>query len=48
MYRNGIGIEILPEYFQNAHEEILPAIELHPSQLTLLEKRKKYESTKSE
>jgi DNA modification methylase len=31
MNRNGIGIEILPEYFQLTNEEILPFIELQPS-----------------
>jgi site-specific DNA-methyltransferase (adenine-specific) len=48
MNRNGIGIEILPEYLQVANEEILPAIEIQAAQLVLLEGKKKYESTKSE
>ncbi|MEI6290414.1 MAG: site-specific DNA-methyltransferase [Chloroflexota bacterium] len=45
--RNCIGIEILSSYYQLAKNEILPTIEYQPSQLTLLEKKKKYESTKS-
>lgn len=48
MNRNSIGIEILPEYFSMAQQDISPAIEFIPSQLSLLESREKYETTKPE
>ena len=48
MNRSSIGIEILPKYYQIASQEIFPPIEIESSQLVLLEKRKEYESTKSE
>ena len=48
MNRNSIGIEILPEYFHIAQDDISPSIELQASQLALLEKKKNYESTKPE
>jgi DNA modification methylase len=43
MHRNAIGIEILPEYFKIANDEILPAIEIEPSQLVLLDKKGEYD-----
>ena len=46
MNRNSIGIEILPEYYQLASSEILPAIEFNSVQLALLEKKGEYESAK--
>ena len=58
--RNGIGIEILPEYYQIAREDIMVIEEplppqlpqsvepVQPAQLVLLEKKKKYEPTKPE
>jgi site-specific DNA-methyltransferase (adenine-specific) len=49
MKRNGIGIEILPNYFELARQEIQPNIEIEPfQQMALLEKKAKYESTKPE
>ncbi|MDX9991387.1 MAG: site-specific DNA-methyltransferase [Anaerolineales bacterium] len=49
MGRNGIGIEILPNYFELARQEIQPDIEIEPfQQMALLEKKKKYESTEPE
>lgn len=49
MGRNGVGIEILPNYFELARQEIQPNIEIEAfQQMTLLEKKAKYEPTKSE
>ena len=47
MNRNSVGIEILPKYYDVAREEIEPSIEVIPAQLVLLEKKGKYEATKS-
>jgi site-specific DNA-methyltransferase (adenine-specific) len=46
MNRNGVGIEILPDYYQLAHTDILPHLEMLPAQLALLEKKGDYETTK--
>jgi DNA modification methylase len=46
MNRNSIGIEILPAYYKLAQTEIMPVTEFHSTQLALLEKRGKYESSK--
>jgi DNA modification methylase len=48
MNRNGVGIEILPEYYQLAHTDILPRLEMQPAQLALLENKGDYETTESE
>ncbi len=47
MGRNGIGIEILPEYYELAKEQIEPVVDL-PLQLTLLDKPNMYEPAKPE
>jgi site-specific DNA-methyltransferase (adenine-specific) len=49
MKRNGVGIEILPNYFELARQEIQPNIEVEPfQQMSLLEKKEKYESANDE
>jgi site-specific DNA-methyltransferase (adenine-specific)/site-specific DNA-methyltransferase (cytosine-N4-specific) len=47
MKRNGIGIEILPEYFQLAQKDIMAIANSQLTQPALLEKKGKYETTKS-
>lgn len=47
MKRNGIGIEILPEYFELAQKHILTIANSQPRQPALLETKEKYETTKS-
>ena len=46
MNRNSIGIEIFPDYYRVAQEDIIPAVEFHSTQLALLEKKGKYKSSK--
>ena len=46
MKRNGIGIEILPEYFHLAQNEIMSIANLQRTQPALLERKGKYEVTK--
>ncbi|MBE0670343.1 MAG: site-specific DNA-methyltransferase [Anaerolineales bacterium] len=46
MKRNGIGIEILPEYFQLAQKDIMARANSQLKQPVLLEKKGKYETTK--
>lgn len=48
MKRNSIGIEILPDYFDLARQEISPAVEFVPAQLSLLEQKGNYEIADSE
>lgn len=45
--RNGIGIEILPEYFKVVQQNLLPDNETRLSQLALLEGKGKYATDKS-
>lgn len=45
--RNGIGIEILQEYYELAKQDILPVAEISAVQLALLEEKGKYEPTES-
>jgi DNA modification methylase len=47
MKRNGIGIEILPKYFQVATKDIPPVLEPRPVQSALFERKGKYGTTKS-
>jgi site-specific DNA-methyltransferase (adenine-specific) len=47
MERNAIGIEILPEYFNQAQKSVKPVVEIRPSQMALLEGKEKYAATKS-
>jgi DNA modification methylase len=47
MQRNAIGIEILPEYFNLAQEDISPVMEYRPTQLALLEERENYGTSES-
>ncbi len=47
MERNAVGIEILPEYFKVVQQGVKPVVEIHPSQMTLLEKKGKYATNKS-
>lgn len=46
MERNAIGIEILPEYFEMADRDVKNFISEHSAQLALLEKRRRYETSK--
>ena len=39
-------VEILPEYFQVAQNDILPIADFQPAQLALLEKKEPYEASK--
>jgi len=43
MGRNSIGIEIVPEYFSLAQKDIKPSTQMPAAQLSLLEKKGKYE-----
>lgn len=47
MKRNGIGIEVLPEYFQLAQKDILALASVQNQQPVLLEKKGKYETIKT-
>lgn len=46
MERSAIGIEILPEYVKVVQQSLKPVIEIHPAQMTLLEKKGKYATNK--
>ena len=46
MERNAVGIEILPEYFEQAQKSVQPVVETQPAQLALLEKKAKYAAHK--
>jgi site-specific DNA-methyltransferase (adenine-specific) len=46
--RNGIGIEILSDYFQLAEKDVVQIMDFLPTQPALLEKKEKYETAKSE
>lgn len=46
--RNSIGIEILPEYYQMAVNQIKPYTEFRPIQRAMLEEKGKYESAEAE
>jgi site-specific DNA-methyltransferase (adenine-specific) len=48
MNRNGVGIEILPTYYDLARTDIQPIIGFQPAQLALLDKKGDYETTKSD
>ncbi len=48
MGRNGVGIEILFEYFQVAQSSIQPNVPASPAQMRLLDKKEKYETTEPE
>ncbi|MBI1793198.1 MAG: site-specific DNA-methyltransferase [Chloroflexi bacterium] len=47
MERNVVGIELLPEYFKAAQQNVKPVVEARPAQLALLERKGKYEAGKS-
>lgn len=47
MGRNAIGIEILPEYFMLAQEDVKPAKQLPATQMALMERKGKYATAKS-
>lgn len=47
MMRNGIGIEILPEYFHLAQKEIMAITNARSIQPALLEKKENYEAAKT-
>jgi len=47
MERNAVGIEILPEYFKVAQSSVKPAVEMRPTQMALMEGKRKYETAKS-
>ena len=47
MERNAVGIEILPEYFKVAQSSVKPAVEMHSTQMALMEGKRKYETAKS-
>ncbi|MBV6452415.1 MAG: Modification methylase PvuII [Anaerolineales bacterium] len=47
MGRNSIGIEILPEYFNLAQEDVKSVKQLPATQMALMEKRGKYATAKS-
>jgi DNA modification methylase len=46
MERNAVGIEILPEYFESVYKKVKPIVEMHPTQMALLEKKGKYATNK--
>lgn len=48
MGRNAIGIEILPEYYEIAKQDIIPTLKLDAVQMALLEQKGKYELSGSE
>ncbi len=48
MNRNSIGIEILPEYYQRAYNEIKPIVEWRPIQRAMLEDKGQYDITDPE
>ena len=47
MGRNSIGIEILPEYFNLAQQDVKPAKQIPATQMSLMEKKGKYATAKS-
>jgi len=47
MGRNGVGIEILQDYYELAKQDILPVAEMPAVQMALLEEKGKYESSES-
>jgi DNA modification methylase len=47
MGRNSIGIEILPEYFNLAQQDVKPIKQLPATQMALMEKKGKYATAKS-
>jgi DNA modification methylase len=46
MQRNGVGIEILPEYFKLTEASVAPVVETAPAQLALLDSKGKYAPAK--